>query len=824
MGSFMSDIRYAVRVVLKNPRFSLVAVAALALGIGANAAIFSVVNAVLLQPLPYPDAGRLVRLCREFPGGNVQCAASIPKYMTWARAQSLDAVAAYDFAGPGLNLTGSDRPEQVKGIHVSAGYFKVFGAEMRLGRTFTSDEDRPGGTRVAVLAHNLWTTHFGSDPQITGRTIALNGDPYLVVGVLSERFRAEPPADVFIPLQADPNSTNQGHFLAAAGHLKPGVSMQAAAAEMKVLGDQFRRANPKWMNDNEQASVHPMLDVAVRDVRPALLILLGAVGLVLLIACANVANLLLARAAGRQREVAIRAAIGAGRAQIVRQLLTESVLLALIGGLVGVVAGIWGARALIALSPGDLPRAETLANGSLLSSVIDWRLVLFALGVSLGTGLLFGIAPALHLSRADVGSTLKDAGGRGASGRKAARTRNVLVVAEIALALMLLVGATLLIRTFVSLREVRPGFDPHNVLTLQTSLAGTQFSTTRDIERLSRTMAQRIDALPGVQATAMAVSLPTEGGVDLPFQIEGRPLEGKDQYHGDEQWRLISPEYFKALSIPIARGRIFDDRDTGGSARVVVINAAFAKKYWPNADPIGQQITIGKGLGPEFEDPTRQVVGIVGDVREVGLSEDAPPVFYVPVAQVPDPLTKLMNGVIPASWIVKASTTTQGLVPLIQKEFASTGGQLPVARVRSLDEVVASSIAQQNFNMLLLGIFGAIALLLAAIGIYGLMSYSVEQGAHDIGVRLALGAARRDILSMVVSSGMKLALVGLTLGVVGSFWAARLLTRMLFGVKPTDPATYAAVTITLGTVAFLACYLPALRAMRVDPIIALRQE
>jgi predicted permease len=554
------------------------------------------------------------------------------------------------------------------------------------------------------------------------------------------------------------------------------------------------------------------------------MILLGAVGLVLLIACANVANLLLARAAGRQREVAIRAAIGAGRAQIIRQLLTESVLLALIGGLVGVAAGIWGARVLIALSPGDLPRAEALAQGSLLSSVIDWRLVLFALGVSLGTGLLFGIAPALHLSRADVGATLKDAGGRGASGRKAARTRNVLVVAEIALALMLLVSATLLIRTFVSLREVRPGFDAHNVLTLQTSLAGTRFSTAADIERLSRSMAQRIDALPGVQATAMAIALPTQGGVDLPFKVEGRPLDVKDQFHGDEQWRSVSPEYFRALSIPVTRGRIFDDRDTGGSTRVVVINAAFAKKYWPGADPIGQQITIGKGLGPEFEDPTRQVVGIVGDVRENGLSEDSPPVFYVPVAQVSDSLTKLTNSVIPARWIVKASTTTQGLVPLIQKEFMSTGGQLPVAKVQSMEQVLAGSIAQQNFNMLLLGIFGAIALLLAAIGIYGLMSYSVEQNAHDIGVRLALGAAKRDILSMVVSSGMKLAVVGLALGVLGSFWAARLLTRMLFGVKPTDPATYAAVIATLGTVAFLACYLPARRAMRVDPIIALRQE
>ncbi len=823
MTRIASDLRYAVRVVLKNPRFSLVAVAALALGIGANAAIFSVVNAVLLQPLPYPDAGRLVRICRQIEA-EAQCASSIPKYMTWARTQSLDAIAAYDFAGPGLNLSAGDRPEQIKGIHVSAGYFAVFGARTGMGRTFTTDEDRPGGAHVAVLGHQLWRTHFGSDPRIVGRTIALNGDPYLVVGVLSERFRAEPPADVFIPLQADPNSTNQGHFLSVAGHLKPGTSIEAVRAEMNLLGEQFRRANPKWMSENEHVGVHWMRDIAVQGVRPALLILLGAVGLVLLIACANVANLLLARAATRQREVAIRAAIGAGRAQIIRQLLIESVLLAAIGGCVGVAGGIWGARALIALSPGDLPRAEELASAPLLTSIVDWRIVVFAVGVSLLTGILFGLAPALHLSRADLGVTLKEAGGRGATGHKATRTRNILVVVEVALAMVLLVGATLLIRTFLSLREVQPGFDSRNVLTLQTSLAGSRYATAQSVALLTRTLAQRIDALPGVQATAMAITLPTEGGVDLPFKIEGRPLSGDSQFHGDENWRSITPEYFRALAIPIRRGRVFDERDVAGATPVVVINAAFAEKYWPKADPIGQTITIGRGLGPEFEDPTRQIVGIVNDVWENGLDQGQIPLIYVPVAQISDALTGLLNGVIPASWIVKAGATTAGLLAPIEKEFLAYDGQLAVARVRSMDQVIAHSIARQNFNMLLLGIFGAIALLLAAIGIYGLMSYSVEQSAHEIGVRLALGAAKRDILSMVVSSGMKLAVIGLGVGIAAAFAATRLLTGMLFGVKPTDPATYVAVVATLGAVALLACYLPARRAMRLDPIIALRQE
>jgi putative ABC transport system permease protein len=823
MKSLGSDLRYAARVLFKNPRFSIVAIAALALGIGANAAIFSVVNAVLLQPLPYADADRLVRLCRDY-GGEPQCAVSIPKFVAWSRAQSLDGVAAYDFAGPGLNLSGGDRPEQVNGIHVSAGYFRVFGVAPMIGRTFAPEEDRPGGPSLAVLSYKLWTTHFGRDQAIIGRQVSLNGDPFVVVGVLPQRFRSEPDADVFIPLQADPNSTNQGHFLAAAGLLKPGVTVQAAHAEIKLLGEGFRRTNPKWMSDNEHAGAYAMREIAVRDVRPALLILLGAVGLVLLMACANVANLLLARAAGRQREVAIRAAVGAGRGQIIRQLLVESLLLSTVGAVAGVVAGVWGARALVAISPGNLPRVGDLAAASVWSSLLDWRVLAFALGASLMTGLLFGIAPALHLARADLGLTLKDAGGRGASSRHAARTRGLLVVIEMALALVLLVGATLLIRTFMGLREVRPGFESHNVLTFQTSLAGSKYATTRGVDQLVTTMTQRIDALPGVEAAATAISLPTQGGVDLPFRIEGRRLEGDSQYHGDEQWRSVSPEYFAALSIPMVRGRVFDRRDAAGTAPVVVINAAMARKYWKDGDPIHQQMTIGKGLGPEFEDPTREIVGVVADVKENGLDQDPPPIMYLPGAQVSDGLTRLGNSVIPASWIVQTAGSPAGLIAQIQKEFLAVDAQLPLSRIRTMEQVVSTSIARQNFNMLLLTIFGAIALLLAAIGIYGLMSYSVEQATHDIGVRMALGAARRDILALVVARGMALAGIGLAAGLAAAFAAARLLSKMLFGVKATDPVTYAAVAVSLGFVALLACYLPARRAMRIDPLIALRSE
>jgi putative ABC transport system permease protein len=823
MTRLISDVRYACRAVFKNPRFSLVAVAALALGIGANAAIFSVVNAVLLQPLPYPESDRLVRLCRDFQG-RPQCAESIPKYMTWSRAQAFDAIAAYDFEGPGLNLSGGDRPEQIKGIHVSEGYFRVFGARPEVGRTFNTREDSPGGPRVAVISRHLWASRFASDPQMIGRPISLNGDAYTVIGILPERFRSEPAADVFIPLQPDPNSTNHGHYLSVAAHLKPGVTLSSARAEMKVLGDQFRKANPKWMGDDETAGVFGMLDIAVKNVRPALLVLLGAVGLVLLIACANVANLLLARAAGRQREVAIRAAIGASRAQIVRQLLLESLLLAVAGAVAGVVVGVWGARGLLALSPGDLPRIDDLAQAPLWSALLDWRVIAFTAAVSLLTALLFGLAPALHLARTELGQTLKEAGGRGATNRRAARTRSALVIVETALALMLLVGAALLIRTFVALREVKPGFETRGVLTMQTSLAGTRYDTSRGVAALTRAVTERLNALPGVEASAMALTLPTEGGVDLPFAIEGRALSGTDQYHGSENWRSISPQYFRALSIPVVRGRAFEDRDAAGAAPVVIVNSAFVKKYFPGADPIGQRIVFAKGLGPEFEDPTREIVGVVGDVHENGLDSDAPPMVYVPGAQVSDALTRLANGVIPPRWIIKTSAPLSSLTSVVQKEFLAVDAQLPVARVRSMEDLIAQSIARQNFNMLLLTIFGAIALLLAAVGVYGIMSYSVEQATHDISVRLALGADRRDIFSLVVGQGMKLTAAGLLGGTAAAFAASRLLAKMLYGVKPNDPATYAAVVTVLGMIAFVACYLPARRAMRVDPVNALKQD
>ncbi|MGB6944904.1 MAG: ABC transporter permease [Bryobacteraceae bacterium] len=826
MSSLVSDLRHSLRVLASNPGFTTVAVAALALGMGANTAIFSVVNAVLLAPLPYPQPDRIMRIQRSFQGqtgggGSV----SIPKFMAWKKAnQTFQAMALYDFSGPGLNLGSGDHPQQLKGIHVSAEYFQVFGVSPARGRAFLPEEDQPNGEKAAVLSDDLWRTRFGGDPSLIGKPILLGGDPYVVVGILPATFHSDPPADVFIPMQADPNSTDQGHYLLAAGRLKPGATLESARANMIVGGEAFRRAYPKWMDKREGVAVIPLRDALVGDVRLALLILVGAVGFVLLIACANVANLLLARAAGRQREIAIRTAIGASRGHLIRQLLTESVLLSVIGGVLGLVIGAWSVPLLLAVSPGNLPRINDQTHVASAISTLDWHVLLFTFAIALLTGVLFGLLPALRISKLDVNSVLKEASGRSGTGLRHNRVRSVLVAAEMALAVILVAGAALMIRTFVGLRSVQPGFDPHNVITMQTSLSGGRYDNTAKAENMTRQVLDHIEALPGVRAAAAAIQLPLQGGIDLPFSIAGMPPPKGDLYNGDEQWRFISPHYFSAFSVPLLRGRAFDVRDTGKSEPVAIINQAFAKKYWPKGDPIGQRITIGKGLGPEFEEPARQIVGIVSDVRETGLQGADEGVMYVPESQITDGLTKLANSVIPMSWIVHTASDPSTLSAAIQHEIQSVDSQLAASKIRTMDQVISDATARQNFNMLLLTIFAGLALLLAAIGIYGLMSYTVEQRTQEIGIRMALGADRSDMLKLVVRQGMLLTGIGIVIGLAASFGLNRLLANLLFGVKTTDPITYVAVAAILISVALLACYVPARRATKIDPLVALRYE
>lgn len=823
MGNLLADLRHSIRVLLNSPGFTTIAIAALALGIGANTAIFSVANTVLLQPLPYPEPDRIMRVERSYPQG-AGPSSSIPKFMAWKKNnQVFEAMTIYDFQSLGLNLGSGDRPEQVHGIHVSQDYFRVFGVSPALGRTFLPQEDLPGGAKAAVISNDLWKTRLGANPSLLGKPLILAGDPYTVVGILPASFRPDPPADVFIPLQADPDSINQANYLQVAGRLKPGVTIAAAKANVKLAGERFREANPKWMDKTESVTMVPLRDALVGDVKPALMILVGAVGFVLLIACANVANLLLARASGRHKEIAIRTAVGASRGRLISQLLTESILLAAVSGLVGFLIGAWGVRVLLALSPGNLPRVNAPDHAASIVSALDWQVLAFTFAIALITGVVFGLFPALHISKLDVNSILKETSGRSGTGLKQNRARSILVASEMALAVILLVGAVLTIRTFVGLSSVQPGFDPHNVITMQTSLTGGRYDSTAKVESMVHQVVQRIEALPGAQSAAAAIMLPVEGELDLPFLIEGRP-PSNGGFSGDEQWRAVSPHYFSAFRIPVLRGRAFENRDTGKSERVLIINQALAKKYWPKGDPIGQRVTIAKGLGPQFEEPSRQIVGVVGDVRESGLQDSDQPVMYVPQGQIIDPLTQLANSQIPMSWAIRTSSDPSALTSAIQREILAVDGQLPVSKIRTMEQVVSESTARQNFNMLLLSIFAGLALLLAAIGIYGLMSYTVEQRTQEIGIRLALGAGRGDMLRMIVRQGMQLAGIGVVIGLAAAFGLTRLLASLLFGVKTTDPLTYVAVALVLSSVALFACYVPARRATKIDPLIALRYE
>jgi predicted permease len=815
MSTLLQDLRQGSRVFVKSPGFTLAVLATLALGIGANTALFTVINTVLLHPLPYPESGRIVNITRR--GGGTD---SVPMFTYWQQNNSLfEDLAAYDFIGSGLNLSGGDRPELVQGLHVSRNYFRLFGAKPILGRTFSEEEDRQGGPQVLLVSYGLWQRRFGGDPSILGKAITLGGAPYTLIGILSPRFQPYPPADVCMPLQADPNNTNQAHILMVSGRLPSGATLAEANAQMSVIGKRYVQTHADQVGNDDKLQVTLMQQVITGDIRPALLILLGAVGLLLLIACANVANLLLARAAGRQKEIAIRTAIGAGRGRIVRQLLTESLLLALTGGVFGLALGSWGVRALLTLTPGDLPRVDEMAAIPALNPWVAGFTVL----LSLLTGILFGLVPSIQVSRADLTSLLKESGGHTSAGLQHNRARGILVSAEVAIAVILLCGAVLLIRSFAALHNVEPGFDSRNLLTMKVSLAGPKLARASIVDRMARQWVERVERTPGVEAAAMANNLPFEDGIDMIFNIPGRPpLEGY-KFTGDVQWRFVSAHYFDALRIPLRSGRLFRDREP---AQTVVINEAMARKFWPNADPVGQAILIGAGLGPDFEEGSTEIVGVVGNVRENGLDNDPPPLMYQLQSQIPDGAMKLVNGLQLAGVVVR---TKPGIAPTsvsqaVQEALLAGDSPLPATRVRTMEQVSLNSTARQNFNLLLLGVFAAIALLLAAVGIYGVMSYSVEQRTHEVGIRTALGASRSDVLKLIVGQGFKLTLIGVGMGIVGALMLTRFVSSLLYGVRPRDPATFLAVSLLLAGVALLASYIPARRATKVDPMVALRYE
>ena len=817
--SLWRDVRFAVRSLLKAPGFTVVAILVIAVGIGANTAVFSVINTVLLRPLTYPDPQSLVHLMNtgdqgSFPGANV------PKFNIWQQQTGIfHQVAAYDNGGAGLNLTGNDQPEQVQGVHVSADYFSVLGAPVIAGRTFTTAEDSPHGGNVVVLSYGLWKRRFGGDRGIIDKTIQLNGQPYQVVGVIGREFVTDNPADLWLPFQFEMTSPDQAHYFGVVARLKPGVTVPMANAQLKLAADQFRRTYPGTLGPNGSFGVILWQELMVRDTRSSLYVLLGTVGLVLLIACANVANLLLIRATARKRELATRSALGAGRWHIVRQLLTESMVVSLTGGMLGLILGFVGVRLLLAINPGSIPRIGE--DGSAVK--VDLNVLLFTLGVSLLTGILFGLVPAISASRKNLAAAINESSNRAGAGFRSGKVRSVLVISEMALALVLLIGSALLIRTFMKLQSVDPGFDTHNVLTMAMSISAERFQKTSGVAQVIHDGTERINAVPGVTASAAACCLPLQGGFGLPFNVVGR-ANGSNPNTGGAGYFPVSWSYFDVFKVPVVRGRNFTERDNGSAPGVVIINEAMARQFWPKGDPLNDRIEIGPGMGPVFAEPSRQVIGIVGDTRDGGLNQDPGPTMYIPVEQMPDNVTKLNSRIAPLEWIVRTRVEPHTLTAAVTSAIREATGGLPVAHIRSMDEIVVLTTSRERFNMLLLTAFGGSALLMATIGIYGLMTYSVQQRTQELGVRMALGAQASNIRNMVIRQGMLLAGIGLVIGISGAFWLTKFLTGFLFGVKKWDPLAFILMPLFLCAVALVAVWLPARKAIRVDPISALRFE
>lgn len=815
------DFKFVVRSLRKTPGFAIIAILVIAVGIGVNTAVFSVINTVLLKPLTYPDPQSLVMLMTTSPQGSGP-GRNVPEFALMHQQTGIfSKVAAYDFGGAGLNLTGGDKPLQVQGVHVTQEYFSMLGAPMAMGRTFTQAEDSPNGGRVVVLSYALWKSRFGGNAQIVGSTIQLDNQPYLVVGVVGKDFVTEQPADLWIPFQFDLNSRDQAHYFVAAARLKPGVTLEQANAQLKLAADQYRRMYPGMMRPQEYFGARSLQDWTVGDAQTSLWVLMGAVAFVLLIACANVANLMLVRATGRRRELATRAALGAGRAQLVRQLLVESLALSLTGGIFGLILGAVGVRLLLAVAPGGIPRIGE--NGSAV--VPDWHVLLFTIGISVLTGLLFGLAPAISASRPNLVAALNESGSRSGVGSRSGKLRSALVISEMALALVLVIGAVLLIRTFMKLQAVDPGYDTRNVLTMAMSISGDRFQKTASVAQLVKDGTDRLAALPGVASAAAASALPLDGGFGLPFDIVGRP-KGKEPYTGGAGYLPVSWSYFNAFKIPLLHGRMFTERDNGSAPGVVIINETFAKQYWPKGkgDPLKDQLLIGAGVGPEFTEPARQIIGIVADTRTYALSQPPEPTMYTPMPQMPDGMTALDSRVAPLYWIARTKVEPHSLAAPMAEALRVASGGLPVAHIRTMDELVIRNTSRQRFNMLLLTIFGVSALLMAAIGIYGLMAYSVQQRTQEMGIRMALGAQAADIRTLIIRQGMVLALIGVVIGLAGAFGLTRFLASFLYDVKVWDPLAFVVTPLLLVAVALVAVWVPAERAVRVDPMQALRFE
>ena len=807
METLRKDIAYGARTLIKSPGFTAAAILALTLGIGANTAIFSVVNSVLLRPLPYSDPGRLMQLWEEKPSkGRNEIPASYPNFADWRdQNQVFEHVVAY--ADWTFNLTGTGEPERIRSAIVSSAFFSTLGIKPLRGRVFLSGEDERGKDLVAVISESLWQRRFDSDPNIVGRSINLDDKSFTVVGVIARGIQAPLQSDqieLWAPVSHGFALTNRfGHYLNVIARLKPDVTTQQAQTEMKTIASRLQQQYPE-SNKELGVRVVPLSEQIVGNSRTSLLVMLGAVVFVLLIGAANVANMLLARAAARQKEMAIRTALGAGRWRIVRQLLTESMLLSLVSGILGFLVALWGIDLLVALSPTDLPRVKEVT--------IDLRVLGFTFAVSVLTGILFGLLPALQASRPNLNERLK-AGGRSAtSGVVRQRLRGVLVVAEIALSLVLLVGAGLLIRSFLRLQAVNPGFNSTNVLTMQLDLSGPNYETGAQVIAFNQQLLERLKRLPDVQFASTRSFVPIASDASfayLQFNVKGRQRDVSEAPVAF--YNAVSPDYFQTMMIPQLKGRGFSDRDLRGSENVAIVNATLARRYF-GEDAIGQRISLEDN--PKEEDWIT-IVGVVGDTKPRELHSEPVAELYMPYAQQPEPGMSLM---------IRYRSSSTGVAAAVRNEVLALDKNQPVYSIRTLDSVLSESVAGPRFRTMLLGVFACVALILAGVGIYGVIAYAVSQRTQEIGIRMALGARATDVLKLVLKHGMKLILIGVAVGLAGAFALTRLLTTLLFGVTPTDAATFATVSVGLIVVALFACFIPARRATKVDPLVALRYE
>jgi predicted permease len=826
MDAWIGELKYSIRMLFKSPGLASILIVTLALGTGATTAIFSIVNAVLLKPLPVSDPDRLVMLLTTEVSetGEIIRAdseASPLKFELWrAQTNAIQLVSA--FSKGILNYSGNGAVEQWRSIRASADFFRCWGMPTLQGRTFLQEEDFPGGPRVGVISRNLWERRFARDPEILGKTLLLNGEPYVIIGILGESAglqRLGFASDIYMPLQIDPNTDDEGNYLTVVARLTPGVTLAQAKERLQAFAQNNRAKYPNTIGKQGGFTLRALREALVGEVRPLLAVLLSAVGLVLLIGCANAASLLLVRTASRRREIAVRAAVGGSRCRIVRQLLTESVVLSLAGGALGLALGYAGMRALLAVNTAGLPLVGP--EGSAVN--VDWRVMSFALALSLSTGLLFGAIPALQGSRTDLNSLLNDRSGRLAISWRWNPSRAALVASEAALAVILLVGSALLLRSFLALYRLDRGFQTKNVVTMQTWLGGARYLRAEAAAEAIGAGLDRVQSLPGVAAAAVTCCLPLEGGYGLPFEIVGRESPATLDIGGS--WSVVSPGYFDVFKIPLKRGRVFTGRDDAKAAPVVMISERMAKEYWTGRDPLQDQIVIGRGFTmKEFKNERpRQIIGIVGDVRNAGVNPDPTLdlVMYVPQAQVSDAENAFLARNRPMAWAIRTRRQTPALLAVIREQVRQSTG-LPVSDVLSMDRVFSSTTKQPRFNVLLMNLFGTVALLLAAIGIYGLVAYTVEQRRYEIGVRLALGADTGQVRNMVLRQGMSVVLTGVLLGIGAASALSRVLESLLFGVRAQDPIVFLLVPVVLCAVALLAAWLPANKASRSNPIDSLR--